>query len=152
MIRSIAAMVERRWAMASTVLPSITRPALLDAGLDFGVQGRGRLVQHQDRRVFQEGAGKGDALALTARKLDPTFAKIGVVTLAALMVEHVGDEFMRFGGAGGGDDLGLGRLGAAVGDVVARAAVEHRGFLRDHADLAAQAFLRDLRRSMAVDQ
>jgi hypothetical protein len=82
--RSIAAMVDSRWAMAITVLPSISLQLLLDRRLDLGVERRGRLVEHQDRRVLQQHAGDGDALALAAGELDAALADMGVVARAAL--------------------------------------------------------------------
>jgi hypothetical protein len=124
---------------------------LLDRGFDFAVEGGGGLVQHEDRRVLQEGAGESDALALAAGQFHAAFAQEGVIAFAVLVVDHRRDEFVRLGGLGGGDDLVLGRLGSAIGDVVAGRAVEHRGFLRDHADLAAQGFLRDGAKIVAVD-
>ena len=39
---------------------------LLDDRLVLGVDGRERFVQHQDRRVTQQRAGDGEALALAA--------------------------------------------------------------------------------------
>ena len=39
---------------------------LLDEGLALGVERAGRLVQKQDRRIAQDGARNGDALALAA--------------------------------------------------------------------------------------
>jgi len=42
---------------------------LLDGGLHLGIERAGGLIQDQDRRVLQEHARDGDALALTAREL-----------------------------------------------------------------------------------
>ena len=42
----------------------IERP--LDACLGLDVEGAGRLVEDQDRRILQDGAGDGEALALAA--------------------------------------------------------------------------------------
>ncbi len=50
------------------------------------------------------------------------------------------------------DDLRLGRLRAAVADVVADRAVQQRGVLRHHRDLRAQALLRHGGDVLAVDQ
>ena len=44
----------------------VERP--LDARLGLHVEGAGRLVEDQDRRVLQDGAGDGEALALAARQ------------------------------------------------------------------------------------
>ena len=51
--------------------------------LAFGVERRGRLVEQQDRRVAQDGAGNGDALALAAGQRHAAFADLGVVALVA---------------------------------------------------------------------
>ena len=40
----------------------------------FAVERGGRLVEQQERRVLEKGAGDGDALALAAGKLDAAFA------------------------------------------------------------------------------
>ena len=53
---------------------------------------------------------------------------------------------------GRGEHVGLARVGPAVDDVVAHRAVQQRGVLRDHADLRAQAVLRDVRDVLAVDE
>ena len=47
------------------------------------------------------------------------------------------DEVVRVGGAGGGDEFGLGGVGAAEAQVVLDRAVEQVGVLRDHGDHAA---------------
>src|SRR5690606_4512087 len=57
-------------------------------GLD--VDGAGRLVEDEDRRVLEEGAGEGDALALAAGELHPSLADEGVVPLGELDDEVVG--------------------------------------------------------------
>ena len=120
------------------------RQRVLDRGLDLAVQRRCRLVQHQHRRILQERAGQGNALALSTREFHAAFAKMGVIAAPPGMVAKVQDELMRLGAAGGVDHLVLTRPRTAIKDVVTRRAVEHRGFLRDHRDLAAQAFLRQV--------
>ena len=45
-----------------------------------------RLVEDQDRRVLQQHAGDGDALALAAGQLHAALADVRVVGLAALQV------------------------------------------------------------------
>ena len=54
---------------------------LLDHRLVLGVDRGQRLVQHQDRRVAQQRAGDGDALALAAGELDALLADDGLVAL-----------------------------------------------------------------------
>ncbi len=59
---------------------------------------------------------------------------------------------MRLGPARRRDHLGLGGAGAAIGDIVPRRAIEHRGFLGDHGNGAAQAFLGHRGNVLTVDQ
>ena len=54
---------------------------LLHQRLAFGVERRGRLVEQQDRRVAQDGAGDRDALALAARQRHAALADLAVVAL-----------------------------------------------------------------------
>ena len=126
--------------------------ARLDRGLDLAVERGGGLVEHQDRRVLQDHAGDGDALALAAGQLDAALADMGVVAAPAAPVLQLEDEVVGLRLLRRGDDLGLGGVGLAVADVVADRAVQQRGVLRHHRDLRAQAFLRGLRDVLAVDQ
>ena len=57
-----------------------------------GVERRGRLVEQQQRRVAQQGAGDGDALALAAREARAALAEIGV--------EPLRQPAQEFGGIG----------------------------------------------------
>jgi hypothetical protein len=84
-MRSALSTVASRWAMTSVVRPCI-RPfqRLLHQLLAFGVERRGRLVEQQDRRVAQDGAGDRDALALAARQHDAALADRRVVALRQL--------------------------------------------------------------------
>ena len=125
---------------------------LLDDRLHFGIERRGRLVEDEDRRVLENEAGDGDALALAARELDAALADQRVVAGAATLIDQVRDEIAGLGAAGGFGDLVVGGLGPAIADVVANGAMEERGVLRDDADLRAQAFLRDLGDVLAVDE
>ena len=53
--------------MAMTVRPRISAPsACADHLLGFAVERGGRLIEQEQRRVLQERARDGDALALTA--------------------------------------------------------------------------------------
>ena len=73
-------MVDRRWAIAITVLPCHQLfEILLDRRLDFRVERRSRFVEHQDRRVLEQHPGNRDALALAAREFHTALADMGVV-------------------------------------------------------------------------
>ena len=48
--------------------------ARLDFALGLGVERRGRLVEHQDARPFEDDARDGDALFLAARKFEAALA------------------------------------------------------------------------------
>ena len=74
-----------------------------------------------------------------------------VVALAPVRVRQVRNEAVGFCPLGGRAHVSVAGIGAAVGDVVAHRAVQQRGVLGDHANLAAQAFLGDVRDVLAVD-
>src|SRR5262245_58295522 len=122
--RSMRAMVESRCAIAITVLPAISvpRPDSI-AVFTLPASAAGGLVEHQDRRVLEDRARDRDPLALAAGELDAALADLRRVALALLPVLELEDELVRVGELRRGDDLGLGRLRAAVADVVADRAV-----------------------------
>src|SRR5690606_10242248 len=91
----------------------------LDAGLEFGVDGAGRLVEDEDARVEGEGAGEGEELPLADGE--------GDAALAERLVEAAGEAFDDAVGAdlrGGPADALVGDVVAAEADVVADAATE----------------------------
>ena len=114
------------------------RETSLQGALDFplgaGVQRAGGLVQQQDRRVLEDGAGDGDALLLAARQFQAALAHHGVIAHRQL---H--DELVDLGQARRFLDLGLVGADAAIGDVVLDRVVEQHRVLRDDADHGAQA-------------
>src|SRR5260221_11013669 len=63
---------------------------LLDFVFSGAVDSAGRVVEHQDARAGQQGAGDGDALALTARKRDATFANQSSVPIFEAFDEAAG--------------------------------------------------------------
>ena len=81
-MRSAPITLDSRWAKISVVRPAhepVER--LLDQRLALRVHRRQRLVQHQDRRVAQQRAGDGDALALAAREPHAALADHRLVAL-----------------------------------------------------------------------
>ena len=89
---------------------------VLHQPLAFRVERGGRFVEQQQRRVAQQRAGDGDALALAARQPRAAFAHEGV--------EPVGkraQEFLGIGVARGLPQLVLARVPIAVAQIVARA-------------------------------
>ena len=54
---------------------------LLDRRLGPAVEGAGRLVEDQDRRVLEQGAGDGDPLLLAARQLQPALADLALIAV-----------------------------------------------------------------------
>ena len=53
----------------------------LDGALGAGVECRGGFVKNQDGRVFEQGAGDGNPLLLTAGEFEAAFADPGFVFL-----------------------------------------------------------------------
>src|SRR5579872_7457926 len=92
----------------------------------FRIERRGRLVEKQDGRVFQDRPGDRNALALASGKLRAVLADIGVVSRAELQ-----DEIMRMRLPRRFDDLGVGGFRPAESDVVFDRAAEEKNVLRD---------------------
>ena len=69
--------VDRRCAMTIVVrLRDDAVERLLDRLLGAAVERAGRFVEHQDRRVLEQGPGDRDALLLAARQLEPALADL----------------------------------------------------------------------------
>ena len=109
----------------------------LHQALALGVQRAGGFIEQQQRRVLQHGAGDADALALAAGDAHAALAQKGLVAL-----RQRGDEVVGVGGLGGGDDVGIRRIGPAVANVVQRVGREDGAVLRHDADAPAQAVQR----------
>ena len=91
---------------------------LAEAGEDLlfgvGVYGGEGVVEDEDAGVAEDGAGDGGALLLAAGEGDAALADDGLE--AAGELEDLGGDV---GGGGGVEDLGVGGVGAAEGDVCA---------------------------------
>ena len=111
------------------------------------VERRGRLVQNQDGRVLEDGAGNGDALLLAAGKPKSFFADHGIVAL-----RHVHNEIVRQCVARRLFHQRALRVRLAVSDVVVHRVVEEDGLLRDLRHLAPQRGQRQIAQVVAVNQ
>ncbi len=118
----------------------------LDAALRFHIDGAGAVVQDEDRRLDEQGAGDGDALLLPAGKVDAALADLGVIAAGQ---RH--DKVVGLGHFGRGDYFLVAGVGPAVADVVADCAGEEHGLLQRRADPAAQRVFVDIAHVAAVD-
>ena len=59
----------------------------LDLALGVDVERRGRLVEDQDRRRLEDGAGDGDALLLAAGEFQAALADLGLVAVGQRLDE-----------------------------------------------------------------
>src|SRR5205823_13100500 len=115
---------------------------LLDRELHFAVEGGGRLVEHQNRGIFQNNPGQGDPLSLAAGELDAALADVGLVAAVAFPVPEAEDEFVRLRLARGRYHVPVACAWPTVADVGRDRAMQERSILRHHADRRAQALLR----------
>ncbi len=79
---------------------------VVDEHLVLGVDAARRLVEHQDGRILEDGAGDGQPLPLPAGQAQAAFADQGVVAPG-----QGGDEVVGVGRAGGGLELRLAGVG-----------------------------------------
>ncbi len=107
----------------------------------------GCLVQHQDRRTFQDRAGDRHALLLAAGQFETALADHRLVT-----VRQVADEPVDLGHRGCFAHLRVAGVRAAIADVVRDRVIEQHRVLRDDANGCAQTLLRHLADVLTVDQ
>src|ERR1035437_2875179 len=112
-----------------------------------GVKRGGGLVEDENGRVLEDGAGDGDALAFAAGKPEAFFADDGVVAL-----RHAQDEVVREGVARGLCHHAGFHVWSSVGDVVAHGVVEQNGLLRDLGNLAAERGKRHIAQVVTIDE
>ena len=101
---------------------------LLHQLLRFGIERAGRFIEQQQRRIAQDGARDSDALALAAGQPHALLAEEAVEAVGQLL-----DELARGGGLGGGEHLGISRLGAAVANIGPGIGAEDHRILRHQA-------------------
>ena len=105
----------------------------LDQMLCLGIHAGGGIIEDQNARVGQQGAGNCQALLLPAGKRHPALAHLRIVAIWGL---H--DKIVRLGGLAACLDFCLGGLWFAKGDILADRSREEGCLLQHHADLAAQ--------------
>ena len=115
--------------------PALEQPVdrRLDQRLGAGVEARGRLVEHEHRRIGERGPGQRHELLLAGRQPAAPLAHLGV--------EAVGQHGEAVVGADGTQrvvDLGVGGVGPGQPHVVADGAVEQEPLLRDDHDAPPQ--------------
>src|SRR5450759_4474262 len=115
----------------ATLHQSVER--LLDEFFGLGIHAGSRVVQDEDARVHQQGAGYRNALALTAGERNAALAYLCLVAFGEL-----DDEIVRLGRLRGSVDLIIGGLGAPISDVLADAGGEEQRGLQYDTDLPAQ--------------
>lgn len=130
---SASEIVDGRWATMNVASLRHVGQSGADPRLGLDVDARGGIVEDEDARVHDEGAGDRQALALTAREREVAFADHRVVA-----VGQRGDELVR-----------LAILAAALApspalawtpgaDVLGDGGREEEGVLGDDTDVAAQ--------------
>ena len=107
--------MERVWAIITTVFFSLQKigDGLLYCQLVLDVKGRCCFIQKQNRAVFQDSAGDGNSLTLTAREKVSVLASRCIVSLF-----HLADEAVTVGFPAGGLDFRVCGIGAGVPDIV----------------------------------
>ena len=128
--------VDRRWAITKLVRFDAQRVhRLLDLHLGAGVDRAGRLVEDEDRRLGEEGAGDRQQLLLAGADVVALLVDQRVVAVGQRVHEAVD---VASPCAAARISL-LGGAGLAVGDVVADRAAEQPRVLQHHADAATAA-------------
>ena len=119
----------------------------LDADFGHRVDRRGRLVENQHRRQAEHNPGDAEQLLLALGEVAAPFGDDGVVALG-----HPHDETVGVGLFGGGDNLPLGGVRAAVGDVVPDGGRAQPGVLEDHPVALPERLAGKMTDIMAVDR
>ena len=132
-MRSALRTVARRWAIDQRgAVGGELFQRFLNERFAFRIERAGRLIEQQDRRIAQNGAGDGDALALAAGQGDAALAHFGVIALGKFL-----GELIDAGGAGCGHGGFARCIGLAEADVVEHRAGENHRVLRHDGDALA---------------
>ena len=104
----------------------------LDQPFSLGVDAGGGVVQDEDARVGEQGAGDRNTLFLTTGERDSTFTDPGSVA-----IRHLHNKVVGLGRTRGLDHILVACIRAAKGNVLFDGRCKERCVLEDHADLAA---------------
>src|SRR5512142_2262352 len=105
----------------------------LDQAFGARINGTGGLVEDQNLRVGQHGAGDGQELHLSLRDVGSLLVQYHVVAIRQGV-----DKVVDVGGFGSGDDFLVGGVWASVADIFHDGAVIEPGILQNHAKHLAQ--------------
>ena len=119
----------------------------LDVLLRAGVNGGGSLVQNQHGGQAQHDAGDAQQLLFALRQAAAILGDDRIIALG-----QAADEAVGMGGFGGSDDLFIGGIGLAHGDVLPDGAAFQPGFLQHHAVALPQAVAGDIHDVVAVQR
>ena len=120
---------------------------LLNELLGAGVDRAGRLVEDEDGSVGEHGARDGQQLLLPLGDVRRLLVELHLVTAGRRADEGVGARGLRRR-----DDLGVGRVGAAVADVFHDRALEEPRVLQHHAEGTPQITARIVAHVAPVDE
>src|SRR5216684_3487319 len=110
-----------------------TPHVVLNDPLALVIKSARRLVEDQNSRIHDEGAGDGDTLPLPTRETAAPLADDGVIAFGQFQ-----DEVVRAGERGGGDDTLHRHRRVGERNIVAHGGVEQHVFLQHDSDLPAQ--------------
>src|SRR5207248_4885154 len=131
-----SAVLQRAEAMGNDergTAPDQPLSCLHDRSFRFEINRTCRLVQNQDRSVFQECPRESDALPFASREGRTAFADDSLITIGK---SH--DKIVSVGCLRSFDDVVLSSVGGRVGDVVGDSPRKQYWVLRNQAELAPQ--------------
>ena len=117
---------------ARTIPPQF-RHRLLHQQFGSGVDRAGRLIKDQQLGLGHKGPSDGDQLLLAGAEVAAVVAECGLIT-----VRQRSNEVVDVGGACCSEDVTLGRVGSAVGDVLGDGPAEQPAILKHHPDPGSQ--------------
>ena len=115
----------------SAVAHEIREP-LLDQLFRFRIQARSRLVQNEDARIRQNGAGNGNPLPLSPGEFDSSLSHDRVIPVSEALGKLIDARDLACA-----HDLLFAGIGPRKSYILANGAVEQKRLLQNHAKLGA---------------